>query len=115
MDRPDIIARVFNMKFRSFCEDVFKTGILGRCIAHVHCIEFQKRGLPHAHVLINFQQVMCIYMYNSFSMHAHTVCTNPHAHDLINFQQVMCKYIIVSQCTHAYMYAPTKSWILYSV
>src|ERR1043165_9908519 len=27
-------------------------GVLGKVIAHVHVIEFQKRGLPHAHILI---------------------------------------------------------------
>jgi len=29
-----------------------KKGVLGKVIAHVHVIEFQKRGLPHAHILM---------------------------------------------------------------
>lgn len=51
-DRPDIVARVFALKLKCFLEDLTKRGIFGRCVAHIHVIEFQKRGLPHAHILI---------------------------------------------------------------
>ena len=51
-DRPDLVARVFKLKLKSITHDLFVKGILGRVIAHVHVIEFQKRGLPHAHILI---------------------------------------------------------------
>ena len=27
-------------------------GVLGEVVAHMHVVEFQKRGLPHAHILI---------------------------------------------------------------
>ena len=27
-------------------------GIFGKCVALVHVVEFQKRGLPHAHILL---------------------------------------------------------------
>ncbi|XP_058752737.1 uncharacterized protein LOC131625919 [Vicia villosa] len=43
-DRPDIIVKVFKMKFDSLLSDVTKKDM--------YIIEFQKRGLPHAHVLI---------------------------------------------------------------
>ncbi|KAF8758703.1 Helitron helicase-like domain at N-terminus [Rhizoctonia solani] len=33
-------------------EDITQKGIFGKCIAHVHTIEFQKRGLPHMHLLV---------------------------------------------------------------
>lgn len=33
-------------------DDIYKYGILGEAVAHVHTIEFQKRGLPHMHLLI---------------------------------------------------------------
>src|SRR3990170_450409 len=51
-DRPDLVARVFKLKLKSITNDLFVKGILGRIIAHVHVIEFQKRGLPHAHILM---------------------------------------------------------------
>ena len=33
-------------------EDLTKRSCLGRVVAHIHVIEFQKRGLPHAHILL---------------------------------------------------------------
>ena len=50
-DRPDLICRVFKMKFDEFMKDVTKRNAFGKVIAHIHVIEFQKRGLPHAHIL----------------------------------------------------------------
>ena len=51
-DRPDLIARVFNLKMKEITNDLFKKQIFGKCLAHLYVIEFQKRGLPHAHILI---------------------------------------------------------------
>ena len=51
-DRPDLISRVFKLKLKSITNDLFVKGVLGKVIAHVHVIEFQKRGLPHAHILM---------------------------------------------------------------
>ncbi|GBN83775.1 hypothetical protein AVEN_255490-1 [Araneus ventricosus] len=51
-DRPDIIVLVFNMKLKELLEDICKHGIFGTVLAHIDVIEFQKRGLPHAHILL---------------------------------------------------------------
>ena len=51
-DRPDLCARVFNMKKKAIIEELYKKGIFGRTVAYVYTIEFQKRGLPHMHILI---------------------------------------------------------------
>jgi len=51
-DRPDLTARVFKLKFDAIKKDIFRDGILGNAVAYVYVVEFQKRGLPHAHVLI---------------------------------------------------------------
>src|ERR1700733_9615805 len=50
-DRPDIVSRVFEQKKNALIKDV-KSGVLGKVVAHIHTIEFQKRGLPHMHFLI---------------------------------------------------------------
>jgi hypothetical protein len=50
-DRPDLIARVFREKVRIILEKI-KSGILEKHVGHVYTIEFQKRGLPHVHILI---------------------------------------------------------------
>lgn len=51
-DRPDLVARVFQMKKEALLEDVFKKYVLGHTSAFLYTIEFQKRGLPHMHLLI---------------------------------------------------------------
>lgn len=50
-DRPDLICRVFYEKVRCMMEDIKKKQIFGDVLGAVHVIEFQKRGLPHAHIL----------------------------------------------------------------
>ena len=51
-DRDDIVARVFNAKLKQLLSDLLDKDCLGRIIANVYVIEFQKRGLPHAHILL---------------------------------------------------------------
>ncbi|GBN56354.1 hypothetical protein AVEN_158031-1 [Araneus ventricosus] len=51
-DRPDIIVRVFNIKLKELLIDICKHGIFRTVLAHIYVIEFQKRGLPHAHILL---------------------------------------------------------------
>ncbi len=51
-DRPDLISRVFNLKLKALINDILKNGIFGKVEAHIYVIEWQKRGLPHAHILI---------------------------------------------------------------
>ena len=50
-DRPDLIARVFRLKVAELLADV-KGGIFGPYAGHVYTIEYQKRGLPHMHLLL---------------------------------------------------------------
>ena len=54
-DRPDIVARVFELKKNAMLKDI-KDGMFGRVVALFHTIEFQKRGLPHMHCLIFLHQ-----------------------------------------------------------
>ncbi|XP_065831980.1 uncharacterized protein [Oscarella lobularis] len=51
-DRPDIVARVFHLKKEAFSNVLTKECIFGKVSAHVSTIEWQKRGLPHAHILL---------------------------------------------------------------
>ena len=51
-DRPELIARVFKMKLDELLDDLKRKHIFGRYTGIVHVIEWQKRGLPHAHILL---------------------------------------------------------------
>ncbi|CEP08959.1 hypothetical protein, partial, partial [Parasitella parasitica] len=53
---PDLCARVFNLKLRALLDDILKSRIFGKVVAYVYSIEFQKRGLPHCHMLFILDQ-----------------------------------------------------------
>ncbi|KAG2210181.1 hypothetical protein INT45_004502 [Circinella minor] len=55
-ERPDICVRVFKMKLKELMHDLTKNMVLGKVVGHVHTVEFQKRGLPHAHILLILAQ-----------------------------------------------------------
>ena len=51
-DRPDIVTRVFKLKLNELMNDLTKRKFFGRAVAFIYVIEYQKRGLPHAHILL---------------------------------------------------------------
>ncbi|KAJ0714259.1 putative helitron helicase-like domain-containing protein [Helianthus annuus] len=51
-NRPDIIARVFQMKVKEFIKFIKEDQTFGEVAAYLYTIEFQKRGLPHCHTLV---------------------------------------------------------------
>ena len=50
-ERPDLVVRVFHAKLKSLLHEITHNA-LGDWAAHLYTIEFQKRGLPHAHIII---------------------------------------------------------------
>ena len=52
VDRLDIVSRVFNLKLKALMNDLLKKYVLGKIVADIHIIEFQKRDFPHAHILL---------------------------------------------------------------
>ena len=51
-DRPDIVARVFKLKKDQLLRDISHGKVFGKVPAILWVIEFQKRGLPHIHILV---------------------------------------------------------------
>jgi hypothetical protein len=51
-DRHDLTARVFKQKLTKLIEVITKCHIYGETQCWMYSIEWQKRGLPHAHILI---------------------------------------------------------------
>ncbi|XP_062233672.1 uncharacterized protein LOC133930909 [Phragmites australis] len=51
-DRPDLVVRVFRAKLEELKKQLLEKDILGKVKAYVYVVEFQKRGLPHAHFLL---------------------------------------------------------------
>lgn len=50
--RHDITARVFKRKLKSLIDLIVKHSFSGKTRCYLYSIEWQKRGLPHAHILI---------------------------------------------------------------
>ncbi|KAH1254932.1 ATP-dependent DNA helicase PIF1 [Glycine max] len=51
-DCPDVVSRVFKMKLNQLMHDLKSGHVFGPILAFVYTIEWQKRGLSHAHILI---------------------------------------------------------------
>jgi hypothetical protein len=51
-DRHDLLARVFKQKLIKLIKIVTKSHVFGPTRCWMYSIEWQKRGLPHAHILI---------------------------------------------------------------
>ncbi|KAI9121759.1 hypothetical protein K1719_007149 [Acacia pycnantha] len=51
-DRPEILSRIFNLKLHKLMRTLKDQKIFGSIKADVYTVEFQKRGLPHAHIIL---------------------------------------------------------------
>ena len=58
-DRPNLMVCIFNMYKTSMIDELTKDKIFGTHLAYVHTIEFQKRGLPHMHLLLSLAPRFC--------------------------------------------------------
>ncbi|XP_026475763.1 uncharacterized protein LOC113380958 [Ctenocephalides felis] len=52
MDRHDITARVFKQKLKSLINLITHHSVFGETRCWLYSVEWQKRGLPHAHILL---------------------------------------------------------------
>ena len=52
VDRPDLVARVFHVEQCQFLHELRHENIFARFLGYVWTIEYQKRGLPHMHLLL---------------------------------------------------------------
>ncbi|KAI9103581.1 hypothetical protein K1719_023204 [Acacia pycnantha] len=52
LDRADILSRIFRLKLKALMNVIKQKRLFGNVRAEVYTIEFQKGGLPHAHILI---------------------------------------------------------------
>ncbi|XP_062202029.1 uncharacterized protein LOC133904558 [Phragmites australis] len=54
-DHLDLVVHVFRAKLEELKRQLLEKDILGKVRAYVYVLEFQKRGLPHAHFLLIMQ------------------------------------------------------------
>ncbi|MBW0555938.1 hypothetical protein O181_095653, partial [Austropuccinia psidii MF-1] len=52
LDRPDWVSRVFQLRLNVLLQYLTVNKRLGSVVSYVYNIEFQKRGLPNAHIIM---------------------------------------------------------------
>ncbi|XP_036345768.1 uncharacterized protein LOC118755017 [Rhagoletis pomonella] len=88
--RPELIACVFKQKLKELMKDISQKHVFGKVKYYLYIIEFQKRGLPHAHILV--------------ALHEEDVIREPSEIDLVVCAEIHNKetelelYEIVSKC-----------------
>jgi hypothetical protein len=85
-DRPKLVTHVFNLKLDALLKDI-KDGVFGNVIAKIWVIEFQKRGLPHAHILLILDEASKLHTtedYDSMvSVEISDPIRHPEAHETV--------------------------------
>lgn len=100
-DRHDITARVFKQKLLSLIKLITKYKIYGKVRCWMYSIEWQKRGLPHAHILIWLEDKI---MPNQIDNIVSAEIPNPEIDPkLFN---VVCKHMIHGPCGSLNGYSP---------
>ncbi|KAJ1701662.1 hypothetical protein LUZ63_001441 [Rhynchospora breviuscula] len=51
-DRPDLVCRVFKMKLNEMVHQIKDGEFFGNVSGLIYSVEFQKRGLPHVHIIV---------------------------------------------------------------
>ncbi|PKY32833.1 hypothetical protein RhiirB3_321082, partial [Rhizophagus irregularis] len=81
-NRPDLTARVFHVKLQELLKDLLANQWFGKVIAHVYVVEFQKRGLPHAHILLILAPKDKIYLVEKYDSIVSAEIPDPEVHPL---------------------------------
>lgn len=82
-DRPVVVARVFKQKLSqllSLLNTMFAS--TGKPIYIMHTVEFQKRGLPHAHILVKYEAA-CVTPEDIDSIISAEIPDNPRYAELV--------------------------------
>jgi hypothetical protein len=77
------------LKLNAFLKDI-KDGVLGNVIVKIWVIEFQKRGLPHAHILLILDEVSKLCTAEDYNSMVSTKIPNPIHHPEAYETVILC-------------------------
>ncbi|GJZ02049.1 hypothetical protein Tco_0520010 [Tanacetum coccineum] len=97
-DRPDLVARVFNAKLEYLKHQLFTKHILDVVASHIYVIEFQKRGLPHAHFLLIMTSAHKLANPDHYDKVVCAEIPDPNKHK--DLHQLVLKHMIHGPCGH---------------
>jgi hypothetical protein len=81
-DRPDLTAHIFHMKLQELLKDLCEKQCLEKVAAFVYVIEFQKRGLPYAHILLILSQDSKLHFVEDYDSIVFVEISDPDVHPL---------------------------------
>jgi len=99
--RHDLIARVFKQKLMKLMDLIIKNRIYGEVQCWMYSIEWQKRGLPHAHILIWLKEKIVPTQIDSVIS-----AELPNQHEDPILFDVVCKNMIHGPCGALNMSSP---------
>ncbi|MCH79877.1 helicase-like protein, partial [Trifolium medium] len=102
--RPDISCRVFHLKLKEMMNDFKKGEFFGKVVAGVYTIEFQKRGLPHAHILLWLDQ--CNKLESPDSINSVISAELPDECQFPKLYAAVCKFMIHGPCGSGFLSSP---------
>ncbi|XP_076935521.1 uncharacterized protein LOC143602212 [Bidens hawaiensis] len=97
-DRQDLVSRVFRAKLEDLKEQLFKKHVLGAIKDHVHVIEFQKRGLPHAHFLLVMYPHHKIHTPDQYDIFVCAEIPDPQTHPILH--NLVVAHMMHGPCGH---------------
>ncbi|XP_073042800.1 uncharacterized protein [Primulina eburnea] len=78
-NRPDLTSRIFRAKLQVLKKELFNKEIFGHVLDYAYVIEFQKRGLPHAHFLLILDKASKLFHPEAFDRIVCAELPDPHA------------------------------------
>ncbi len=82
---------MFKIKLKELINDIHRKHILGRTIARIYVIKFQKHGLPHAHIFIFFAEDYKPHMVEDVNHMINVELPNPETNRLAHETVARCK------------------------
>ncbi|XP_070141644.1 uncharacterized protein [Drosophila kikkawai] len=88
-DRPDITARVFKQKITVLMDYIVKEKVFGAVRCWMYSVEWQKRGLPHAHILLwMFDKIRPDHIDSIISAEIPHKQTDPELHSIVTTSMI---------------------------
>jgi len=95
---------MFKIKLKKLINDIHKNHILGRRIARIYVIEFQKCGLPHTHILIFFAKDYKPHVVKDVNRMINAEFSNPETNKLAH--KTIAKCMMHGPCGATFLNAP---------
>ncbi|XP_024984010.1 uncharacterized protein LOC112519921 [Cynara cardunculus var. scolymus] len=103
-DKPNLVTRVFCAKLEDPKNQLFKKHILSEVRAYVNVIEFQKHGLPHAHILMIMKPEHKIKNPDHYDKIVFAEIPNPTKYP--EMHELVIKHMMHGPCGHLRPFSP---------